>query len=382
MIYLDNSATTALSPAVRVKMEEAADTFANPSSLHSAGLAAAKLLDEARQSVLASLGLKNRRDYRLIFTASGSEANNLLISGLLSAKNFRFVPRVVTTDSEHPSVLATLAAWEAKGVEVVKLSTRGGQISPEEAAEAVNERTVLFTVMAVNNETGARYDLKSLFALAKQKNPSVVTHTDAVQGFLKVPFAPAQTMVDAVTLSAHKIHAPKGTGALLVKQELLKAKRIAPLIYGGGQEEGLRSGTENVIGIAAFGEAAREGEAALPAFLKKAALLRAFFVEHLPPSVRVNEAAVQAPHIISLTLPGVRAETMLHSLSQEGICVSAGAACSSHKTHSNYVLPAFGLAPKEAEMTLRISLCRFTEEEELLIAANALKKGLETLIRA
>lgn len=383
MIYLDNSATTALSEAAYQKMTEAAQVFGNPSSLHMAGLAAEKLIREARHQVMTALGVRNESAWRLIFTASGSEANNLMISGVLDAKRFRFVPRVVTTDSEHPSVLETLAAWEAKGVEVVKLSTRGGVLDLAETEAAVNERTVLFTVMTVNNETGARYDLKSAFAIAKRKNPQVITHTDGVQGFLKVPFSPQGVGADGVTVSGHKIHAPKGVGALLIKKDLLTAKRLAPVIYGGGQEEGLRSGTENVMGIAAFGAAAAEGgrPGGVEAFLEKAEKLRTAFLQALPEGIRVNEAPQRAPHIISLVLPGIRSETMLHYLSAAGICVSSGSACSSHKTHGNYVLPAFGLTGQEADSTLRISLCASTTQDELLFCAGRLKEGLASLIR-
>ena len=381
MIYLDNSATTPLSPAVRAAMLDAMDCFGNPSSLHSAGLAAQKRIQSAREAVTAALGIRSRTAYRLLFTSSGSEANNQILFGCLSAKKFRQPPRIVTTDSEHPSLLAPLAVLEKQGVEVIRLSTRGGALSLEELEEALTDNTLLLSLMTVNNETGALYDIQSAFALAKAKNPAIITHTDCVQGFLKVRFSPEKAGADAVTISAHKIHGPKGVGGLLVAQPLLTSKRLAPLLYGGGQEGGLRSGTENTIGIAGFGKAAEEGAAALPAFLERMPLLRKIFIAALPAEVRVNTPKNGAPHILSITLPGIRSETMLHFLSAAGIFVSSGSACSSNKKEANYVLPAFGLSSAEADSTLRISLSNNTTEEELLFTAEKIREGLSLLVR-
>ncbi len=381
MIYLDNSATTPLSPAVRAAMLDAMDCFGNPSSLHSAGLAAQKRIQSAREAVTAALGIRSKTAYRLLFTSSGSEANNQILFGCLSAKKFRQPPRIVTTDSEHPSLLAPLAVLEKQGVEVIRLSTRGGALSLEELEEALTDNTLLLSLMTVNNETGALYDIQSAFALAKAKNPAIITHTDCVQGFLKVRFSPEKAGADAVTISAHKIHGPKGVGGLLVTQPLLTSKRLAPLLYGGGQEGGLRSGTENTIGIAGFGKAAEEGAAALPAFLERMPLLRKIFIAALPAEVRVNTPKNGAPHILSITLPGIRSETMLHFLSAAGIFVSSGSACSSNKKEANYVLPAFGLSSAEADSTLRISLSNNTTEEELLFTAEKIREGLSLLVR-
>lgn len=381
MIYLDNSATTPLSPAVRAAMLDAMDCFGNPSSLHSAGLAAQKRIQSAREAVTAALGIRSKTAYRLLFTSSGSEANNQILFGCLSAKKFRQPPRIVTTDSEHPSLLAPLAVLEKQGVEVIRLSTRGGALSLEELEEALTDNTLLLSLMTVNNETGALYDIQSAFALAKAKNPAIITHTDCVQGFLKVRFSPEKAGADAVTISAHKIHGPKGVGGLLVAQPLLTSKRLAPLLYGGGQEGGLRSGTENTIGIAGFGKAAEEGAAALPAFLERMPLLRKIFIAALPAEVRVNTPKNGAPHILSITLPGIRSETMLHFLSAAGIFVSSGSACSSNKKEANYVLPAFGLSSAEADSTLRISLSNNTTEEELLFTAEKIREGLSLLVR-
>ena len=381
MIYLDNSATTPLTPAVKDSMMQAMEAFGNPSSLHSLGLAAEKIVTASRDAIFSALNIRNKDAYRLYFTSSGSEANNQILFGAAKAKNFRFTPRIITTDSEHPSVLEPLSVLQNSGVEVVKLSTKDGKISLDEVREAVNERTVLISIMAVNNETGAIYDLKSIFSLAKRLNPQVITHTDCVQGFMKIPFSPEIVMADAVSLSAHKIHGPKGVGALLLSKALITAKRVTPLIYGGGQEGGMRSGTENVIGIAGFGAAAKEAAASLTAFREEALALREAFLSALPQEVKINRPERFAPHIISITLPRLRSETLLHRLSAEGIFVSSGSACASNKKGSNYVLPAFGLSSEDADSTLRISLSRNTTKEDLLFTAERIAAAMNELIK-
>jgi len=381
MIYLDNSATTPLSSVVKESMMRAMEEFGNPSSLHALGLSAEKTVTASRDAIFSALGIRNKDAYRLYFTSSGSEANNQVLFGAARAKNFRFTPRIITTNSEHPSVLEPLSVLKNSGVEVVHLSTKGGKISLDEVREAINERTILISVMAVNNETGAIYDLRSIFSLAKRLNPQIITHTDCVQGFMKIPFSPETVMADAVSLSAHKIHGPKGVGALLLAKSLITAKRITPLIYGGGQEGGMRSGTENVIGIAGFGAAAKEASASLSAFREHSLALREAFLAALPNTVKVNTPETFAPHIISITLPRLRSETLLHRLSAEGIFVSSGSACASNKKGSNYVLPAFGLSSDDADSTLRISLSRDTPKEDLLFTAERIAAAMNELIK-
>ena len=381
MIYLDNSATTPLSSVVKESMMRAMEEFGNPSSLHALGLSAEKTVTASRDAIFSALGIRNKDAYRLYFTSSGSEANNQVLFGAARAKNFRFTPRIITTDSEHPSVLEPLSVLKNSGVEVVHLSTKGGKISLDEVREAINERTILISVMAVNNETGAIYDLRSIFSLAKRLNPQIITHTDCVQGCMKIPFSPETVMADAVSLSAHKIHGPKGVGALLLAKSLITAKRITPLIYGGGQEGGMRSGTENVIGIAGFGAAAKEASASLLAFREHTLTLREAFLSALPNTIKVNTPETFAPHIISITLPRLRSETLLHRLSAEGIFVSSGSACASNKKGSNYVLPAYGLSSDDADSTLRISLSRDTQKEDLLFTAERIAAAMNELIK-
>ena len=252
-IYFDNSATTALSPAAKRAMIEAMDCYGNPSSLHSAGRAAATILNTARTSIATSLGLRRPSPGELVFTSCGSEANSLALLGTAYAKARRTANRIVTTDSEHPAVENAMQQLERDGFEVIRIATRGGVLDMEQLDRALNDRVFMVSMMMVNNETGAVYDLKHVFSLARTRSPGVITHTDAVQGYLKCRFTPATLGADLITISAHKGHGPKGVGALYINPALLKAKQIVPRLLGGGQEHGLRSGTENTIGIAAFG---------------------------------------------------------------------------------------------------------------------------------
>jgi len=387
MIYLDNSATTKVSELARLHMLDALEHYGNPSSLHSEGMSAKAILSGSRDALLTALGVRPgaASPFKLIFTSCGSESNNLALRGVINAKNFRFVPKVITSDSEHPSVLEPLYDMERAGkIELVRLTTRGGTVSEEELRSAVDGRTVLISLMLVNNETGALYDIERLFSIAKEMNPGVITHTDMTQGFLKV--MPGRTYasksVDMITVSGHKIHAPKGIAALAVRSGLLTAKKLSPLIFGGGQEGGLRSGTENMPGIAALHGAAEEGASRMSeGFTGKMEALREDFISALPDGIRVNQPPVYAPHIISLTLPDIKSQTMLSYLSQRGICVSAGSACSSNGDHRSHVLLAYGLTPKEAECTIRVSLSAYTTADELSECAKALSEGSARLVR-
>ena len=382
-IYLDNSAITPLCPEAVEAIHTATDCYYNPSSLHFGGQAAHKLVEEARKQILTALDVRQPATRRVIFTSSGTEANNLAIFGTIRAKKFRFFPRVITTDSEHPSILEPLKALEDKGeIEVVKLTTKGGKLNLQELQASLNERTVLVSLMQVNNETGAIYDLATAFLMIKRLCPTAITHTDLTQGFLKVlPKGGYDKLgADMMTISGHKIHAPKGVGALIVSADLLKSKRLIPHTYGGGQEGGLRSGTENVMGIAALGAAAKAGKALAPAFQEKMTALRKIFVDALPEAVQVNTPDQRSNHIISITLPSIKSQSALNALSAKGIFVSSGSACSSHGGHGSYVLLAFGLTPREADCTLRISLSRFSTDQELLAAANGVKEVCDTLV--
>ena len=382
-IYLDNSATTALCDAAKNAMMRAMECYGNPSSLHEAGLEAEHMVRRAREQVGAALGVRKGTGM-IYFTASGTEANNLAIMGSVFAKERLVGKRIVTTEGEHSSIEATLQELEKKGFEVVRIPTKNGVLDMDFAGKAIDKNTVLVTAMMVNNETGALYDLKSLFALAKRNAPGVVTHCDAVQGFMKAIFSPAAIGADLVTISAHKIHGPKGVGALYVSSEIIKAKKLIPIIFGGGQEQGMRSGTENVIGIAGFGAAAEQAQSTLRPDLVRMTQLRNYLEQKLAeiPEITLNlPSGSRAPHVVNLTLPDIKSETMLNHLSAKGICVSSGSACASHGKATSRALSAFGLTPEKADCSLRVSLCAQNTEADIDALCESLGGAVAALVR-
>lgn len=382
-IYLDNSATTALCDTAKKAMMNAMECYGNPSSLHAAGLEAEHIVRKAREQVLSALGVRKGMG-QIYFTASGTEANNLAILGSVYAKERRTGMRIVTTKGEHSAVEKTLQELEKKGFEVVRIPTKHGVLDMDFAEKAIDKNTILVTAMMVNNETGALYDVKSLFALAKRNAPNAVTHCDAVQGFMKAIFSPATIGADMLTVSAHKIHGPKGVGALYVSSEIIKAKKLVPIIHGGGQEFGLRSGTENVIGIAGFGAAAEQAQSTLRPDLVRMTQLRNYLEQKLAeiPEITLNlPASNRAPHIVNLTLPDIKSETMLNHLSAKEICVSSGSACASHGKATSRALAAFGLTPAQADCSMRISLCPQNTEDEIDALCQSLGGAVEALVR-
>ena len=382
-IYLDNSATTALCDAAKQAMLQAMECYGNPSSLHAAGLEAEHMVKKAREQVSAALGVRNGAG-QIYFTASGTEANNLAILGSVYAKERRTGNRIVTTEGEHSSVEKTLLELEKKGFEIVRIPTRQGVLDMDFAQKAIDKNTILVTAMMVNNETGALYDLKSLFALTKRASPNAVTHCDAVQGFMKAIFSPAAIGADLMSVSAHKIHGPKGVGALYVSAEITKAKKLVPINFGGGQEQGMRSGTENVIGIAGFGAAAQQAQSTLRADLVRMTQLRTYLEQKLSEieGISLNlPRGNRAPHVVNLTLPDIKSETMLNELSQAQICVSSGSACASHGKATSRALAAFGLTAAQADCSLRVSLCPANTEAEIDALCAAMERGVKTLVR-
>ena len=383
MIYFDNSATTEIGRVAKDKMIEAMEAYGNPSSRHKMGLSAREIVDEARNSVGSALGVQRPLAENLIFTASGSEANNTAILGSLYAKEKRRFNKVITTDSEHPSVENVMRKLEKDGFEVVRLKTAGGIIDEKQFEAALDGNVALVSLMLVNNETGACYDVKKLFGMVKRRCPEAVTHCDAVQGFMKIPFTVKSLGADMISVSAHKIHGPKGVGALYVSPEIIKMKKIVPYIIGGGQEGGYRSGTENIVGIVGFGYAAEEARVAFAANVAKITALRDDCEQRAKEAgARVNiPAGGRAPHVLSLTLPGIKSETMLNFLSAKGFCVSAGSACSSHSKHISSALVGFGLTEAEADSTIRVSFSEYNAESEVDLFCTALKDGIDSLVR-
>ncbi len=383
-IYLDNSATTPLCDAAKARMREVMEIYGNPSSLHTLGQRAHEVLEGARRDIAATLGLRTLSDpAQITFTSCGSEADNLAVLGTAYAKPRRRGGRVITTDSEHAGIENAMRALEADGFEVVRISTRGGMLDMEQFSAALNKKTFLVSLMAVNNETGAMYDIARAFALAKAFDPNIVTHTDAVQGYLKMRLVPRTLGADLVTISAHKIHGPKGVGALYASAEALKRRDFVPLLLGGGQEKGFRSGTENLIGIAGFAAAAKAGFENLSADLSYLTDLRDYACQKLSVlDVSLNlPSGARAPHIINLTLPDIKSETMLHALSAEGIFVSNGSACSSHAHKSSASLIAFGLSPERADCSIRVSLGVQNTKEDIDALADALESAIARLVR-
>ena len=371
--YLDNSATTRVLPeAARKAAEVMVEEYGNPSSLHTRGFRARQELEASRETVAARLGAKPEELY---FTSGGTEGNNLALFGAALAKK-RQGNRIVTTLAEHDSVLGTVGELEKQGFEVVRLRPDSeGHLSEEQLFDAVNEKTILVSMMLVNNETGAVFPVSAAARAIRRKKAPALLHTDAVQAFGKLEFSPAKLGADLCTVSAHKVHGPKGVGALYVS----KSARILPHTFGGGQEKGLRPGTESVPLICAFGEAVRllpKASEAGPEMERLNGLLRGKLREL--PEVTVNSPEDGLPYIMNFSAGRVRAETMLHFLAEQNIFVSSGSACGRAKP--SHVLEAMGLPKERISSALRVSFSRFSEEDDVLALAEALKKGLRTLL--
>ena len=374
-IYFDNSATTRVSPeAARRALELMTEEYGNPSSLHRRGFLAEQALSQARGEIARILGAEPEE---VAFTSCGSEGNNLaVIGGAMAAR--RRGNKVVTTAVEHESVLAPVRHLSENGFEAVYLPPRaGGAVDPEEAAAAVDEKTVLLSVMHVNSETGAVNDLRAIARAARRNNPRLLIHADCVQSFGKLPVSPKSWGVDFVTLSGHKIHAPKGIGAIYAA----KGSRLLPLYYGSGQERGLHPGTENTPGACAFGLAARQMWEAREENMARFRQLRERLTEKLRemPGVCINSPPDGAPYIVNLSLPGIPSEVMIHYLERREIYVSGGSACA--KGARSHVLTAMGLPVDRVDGALRVSFCRENTPEEVDEFCRWLALGLEELAR-
>ena len=370
--YLDNSATTQVLPAVAEKaVELMVEEFGNPSSLHTRGFQARKLLEEARAQVAGALGAQPEE---ITFTSGGTESNNLVLFGAAQARR-RLGNKIVTTAAEHDSVLNPCRALEQQGFQVVYLKPDStGRLWEEALAQAIDEKTILVSVMLVNNETGAVFPVEAAGKAIRRKKAPALLHTDAVQGFGKLPFTVKRLGVDLLTLSGHKIHAPKGIGALYVK----KGVRILPRTLGGGQERGLRSGTESVPLICALGEAAKQLPPARET-LERVGELNSLLRQHLAqlPQVTIHSPEEGLPYVLNFSAGRVRGETMLHFLAERGVYVSSGSACGRAKP--SHVLEAMGLPKEQVESALRVSFSRFSTREDVEALAEGLKLGLETL---
>lgn len=371
-VYLDNSATTRCSVRARdLMMQILTEDYGNPSSLHNKGKEAEDYIRRAREQIARTLKIDGRA---LLFTSGGTESNNLaLIGGALA--NRRLGRHIITTSIEHPSVHAPLAHLKELGYEITELSVdRDGVISLEELRCALREDTVLVSIMMVNNEIGALEPVMEVGRLIKEKNPKTLFHVDAIQAYGKFHIYPQKWGIDLLSVSGHKIHAPKGTGFLYIADKV----KVQPMIFGGGQQKGLRSGTENVPGVAALGEAAAEIYENFEKKTERMYALRERLIAGIGEieGVTVNGRADRscAPHIVSISIRDVRSEVMLHSLEEYGIYVSAGSACSSHKPAPSRTLQALGLSKGAVESTIRISLSVDTTQEEIDYTVAKLKE--------
>lgn len=372
MIYLDNSSTTQpCAETVEKVTELLTKTWGNPSSLHSLGLAAEQEVARARRAVARALGCTPEE---IFFTSGGTEADNLALFGAAYARKKRG-SHIVTTRIEHPAVLHTAEALEQEGFTVTWLSPDGqGRISPAQVREAIRPDTILVSMMAVNNEVGSLLPVaEAARAIAAKKAPALL-HVDAVQAFGKIALRPLRDHIDLMTVSAHKIHGPKGVGALFVK----KGVRLAPRVFGGGQERGLRPGTESAPLIAGFGAAVE----ALPGLKQEEERIRGLNQRLRArlagiPGVSVHSGEDALPYILSLSACPVRAETMLHFLAARDIFVSTGSACAKGK--ASHVLAAMGLPREEIASSLRVSFSRWNTKEDVDAFAAALQEGLTSL---
>ena len=384
-IYLDNAATTKIRPesmAEYVRVSE--NLWGNPSSLHSLGNDAEHVLSAAKQTILNTLGAK---DAEIVFTASGTEANNIAIIGrALSKERYRKGAKIVTTLGEHASVYAPLDELKKLGFKVSAISTKNGKIDIPELLSELTADVILVSIMMVNNETGAVYNIPTVARAIKQKCPDAILHVDATQGYMKIPFTKAGIGADLITISSHKIEGPKGVGALVIDKDVLKKRGLAPIVHGGGQGLGLRSGTENVPGVAAFAEAARLAHSELKDRISKMNSLRDRLINRITSDEMLSEISLtlpenHAPHILNLTLPSIKSETMLHYLSSEGIFVSSGSACSSNGGHVSSALTAYGRSSEDADSSIRVSFSASNTEDDVDALCEALTKGLEKLAR-
>ncbi len=376
-VYLDNSATTRCFPEVvelmdRILLEE----YGNPSSMHHKGVEAEKRIREAGQILADILHCKRSNLY---FTSCGTESDNLAIIGAARAAA-RTGHHLITTKIEHPAVLETMKYLEGEGFEVTYLPVDAeGKVSPADVEEAVREDTILVSVMHTNNEIGTVEPIEEIGAAIKRKNPATLFHVDAVQGFGKARILPGKMHIDLLSASGHKIHAPKGMGLLYVRDGV----RLRSILFGGGQQGGLRSGTENTAGIAGMALAAKMLYDHLEEDREMLYGLKEQFLRELEGTegIHVNGPAGRegAPHVISLSFDGVRSEVLLHALEEKGIYVSAGSACSSNRPHVSGTLTEIGVPKEHLDSTIRFSTSVMNTPEDMTAAADALKELLPFL---
>lgn len=377
--YLDNSATTRCYDEVRdIVVKTMMEDFGNPSAMHLKGVEAERYMREASARIARTLKVREQEIY---FTSGGTESDNWALLGTALAGRRRG-KHIITTAIEHPAVSAPVSFLEEQGFTVTRLGVdREGRISLKELEDSVNSETVLVSVMYVNNEIGSVQDIASIGEVIKRKNPDTYFHVDAIQAYGKYRILPRKLGIDLLSVSGHKIHGPKGVGFLYIGEKV----KIQPLILGGGQQNNMRSGTDNVPGAAGLGVAAEKIYAGLEKNTEHMRSLKTRLVDGLLqiPDVVVHgmEPETGAPHIVSASFLGVRSEVLLHTLEDRKIYVSAGSACSSHKRSVSPTLAAIGCRKEEMESALRFSFCEETTEEEIDYALEVLRENVPVLRR-
>ena len=374
-IYLDNSATTKPYQEVVDKMVLALTTqYGNPSSIHKKGIEVEREIKEIRRNIARSLGAKENEIY---FTSGGTECNNTIIRSV-ARLNKKTKNHIISTVIEHPSVLDTLKDLESEGFEVTYLPVdKDGKISIEDLKNAIKKETILVSIMHVNNEIGTIQPIEEIGKYLKSLDEKIYLHVDAVQSYAKIKFRPSRYNIDFMSVSGHKLHGPKGIGFMYVKEN----NRIKPLLTGGGQEIGIRSGTENVPGIYGIGEAVKVINKDLEGTIDKIRELRDLLKEEILANiddVKINTPEDGVCHVLNVSFRGVRGEVLLHYLEQKEIYVSTGSACSSKKNGS-HVLNAIGLTPEEIEGAIRFSLSDLNTKEEILETIKVLKESVSDL---
>ena len=373
MIYLDNAATTPVNPEVAKTISESLmNDFGNPSSLYGIGAKSEMAIDKARETVASCIGAKPAELY---FTSCASESNNIAIYGLAFARR-NWGKKIITTGYEHPAVRKPFEFLKEMGFEMVEIfPDKAGTVDENAILDAVDSKTCLVSLIHVNNETGAKIDIEKLSARIKEKNPRTAIHVDAVQSFMKYPLDVKKLKIESLSFSAHKINGPKGIGGLYLRQ----GTNIKPVFVGGGQEKGLRAGTENIHYIKGLAKACELLKPNIMANLRHYAQLKSHLMEGLSQfdNVVINSPENAAPYTVNLSFTGYRSETLLHFLDSKGICVSSGSACS--KGSRSHTLTVMKLSNERIDSSLRVSFGVQNTESDVDALIEALKEAKEKL---
>lgn len=373
--YLDNAATTFVFPEVKDLMGKVMEEdFGNPSSLHKKGVEAEQYIKEAKETIAKFLKVEPKE---IVFTSGGTESNNMALIGSAYA-NQRRGKHIITTRIEHASVYEPLMHLEKEGFQITYLPVdEHGIVKIDALKEALTDETVLVSIMYVNNEIGSIQPIEEIGKIIKSYREDILFHVDAIQAYGKLKIYPKRAKIDLLSVSGHKIHGPKGSGFLYIKDKT----KIQPILFGGGQQKGMRSGTENVPAIAGLSLASKLMYENHEEKIEKLNILKERFIKGVSEIENVTNNSGEAPHIISISFPGVRSEVLLHALEEKGVYVSSGSACSSNHPAISGTLKAIGLDKNHWESTLRFSLSIFTTEEEVDFAIQCLKELVPVLRR-